>query len=208
MVEVLPAILEKTFEGVQEKCARLRGVAPRVQLDIVDGAFVPEESWHDAAKLAELGDAVFFDVHLMVDRPEQWIAEWNQQNVFRFTFHHSATFDVLRTIKIIKETGKEVGVALNLETPVSVVYDILNQIDLVLLMGVLPGAQERVFNPKVIEKVRELREHDAAVLIGVDGGVSPLVAPGLVAAGANVLVSGSYLFGEEDIARAMASLRG
>ncbi|MBI1961362.1 MAG: ribulose-phosphate 3-epimerase [Parcubacteria group bacterium] len=208
MVEVLPAILEKTFEGVQEKCVRLRGIAPRVQLDIMDGVFVPEESWQDSSGISQLPEGLLFDVHLMVERPEQWVNGWSRDNVFRITFHASATYDVLRTIKLIKDAGKEAGVALNLETPVSAVYDILGEIDLVLLMGVLPGAQERMFNPKVIEKVRELREHDGAARIGVDGGVSPLVAPKLIEAGANVLVSGSYLFGEEDIAKAMASLRG
>ncbi|MBI1961568.1 MAG: ribulose-phosphate 3-epimerase [Parcubacteria group bacterium] len=207
MVEVLPAILEKTFEGVQEKCVRLRGIAPRAQLDIMDGAFVPEESWRDASQISQLPEGLSFDVHLMVEKPELKISEWNHVNVFRITFHQSATYDVLRTIKLIKDVGKEAGVALNLETPVSAVYDILGEIDLVLLMGVLPGAQERAFNPKVIEKVRELREHSPSAVIGVDGGVSPLVAPKLVEAGANVLVSGSYLFGEDDIASAIASLQ-
>ena len=208
MVEVLPAILEKTFEGVQEKCGRLQGAASRAQLDIMDGVFVPEESWQDASQLSQLPKGLSFDVHLMVEKPEQWVNGWSRGNVFRVTFHHNATYDVLRTIKLIKDAGKEAGVALNLETPVSAVYDILGEIDLVLLMGVLPGGEERAFNPKVIEKVRELREHSPAVAIGVDGGISPLVAPKLAEAGANVLVSGSYLFGEDDIASAIASLQG
>ena len=208
MVEVLPAILEKTFEAVAQKCGRLQGIATRAQLDIMDGVFVPEESWQDAPRLSELPDGFLFDVHLMVEKPEQVIARWNRDNVFRITFHASATYDVLRTISIIKEAGKEAGVALGLEQPVASAYGILGAVDLVLLMGVEPGAQAREFNPRVIDKVRHLRQHDAKVTIGVDGGVSPLISPSLIEAGANVLVSGSYLFGEHDIKAAIASLQG
>lgn len=207
MAEVLPAILEKTFEEVAEKCARLRGIVLRAQLDIADGAFVPEESWRDASQLPELGSDIAFDAHLMVERPEQWASGWAATNVFRITFHHNATYDALRTVKIIKEAGKEVGVALDIETPLEAVYDILNEIDLVLIMGVEPGCQGREFNPKTIERVRELRERDATIAIGVDGGVRPMFAPALIAAGATVLVSGSYVWESEDIAAAIASLR-
>ncbi|MDP3995151.1 MAG: hypothetical protein U1C18_02745 [Patescibacteria group bacterium] len=208
MIEVLPAILEKTFEGVRQKCERLRGVADRAQLDIADGVFVPEESWRDAGQFSDLETDVVFDLHMMVDKPEQYITQWNHERIFRFTFHHSATYDVLRTIKRIKETGKEVGVALNLETPVERVFDVLGEIDAVQVMGIVPGAQGRDFDPKAIEKVRQVRERDPHIAIVVDGGVSPLVAPGLIAAGATVLVSGSYLFGEEDIQAAIQSLQG
>ena len=208
MAEVLPAILEKTFEGVFEKCERLVGACGRAQLDVADGVFVRATSWQDPLRLSELPGGLLFDVHLMVEKPEQAIKNWDRSSVFRITFHASATYDVLRTIKIIKETGKEAGIALNPEQPVESVYDVMGEVDLVLLLGVEPGAQGREFDPKVIDKVRKLREYSANVKIGVDGGVSPLVAPSLIEAGANVLVSGSYLFGVEDIKQAIASLGG
>jgi len=207
MVEILPGILEKTFKGVQEKCERLQGAVSRAQLDITDGVFVPEESWHDPKQLSQLPEELSFDLHMMVDKPEQYISEWNQENIFRFTFHNDATYDVVRTIKLIRETGKQVGVALNLTTPVNAVYDILKDIDLVLIMGIEPGAQGREFDAKAIDKVRELRAHDKKVTIGVDGGIHPLVAGGLIEAGASMLVSGSYLFSEKDIKKAIESLR-
>ncbi len=127
--------------------------------------------------------------------------------MYRITFHFSATYDVLRTINIIKDSGKEAAVALNLETPVSSVYDILKDIDLVLIMGIVPGAQGRDFDGRAIEKIKELREHDGNIKIGVDGGVSPIIAVSAIEAGANMLVSGSYLFGEEDIKKAIESLQ-
>ncbi|MAG28558.1 ribulose-phosphate 3-epimerase [bacterium] len=207
MVEVLPAILEKDFDEIKKKSEQLLGIVKLAQLDISDGTFVPEETWQDDEQLSELGNELKFDLHLMVDKPEQWIEKWSQDNIFRITFHFSATYDILRTINIIKQAKKEVGVALNLETPVDSVYDILKEIDLVLIMGITPGAQGRVFDAKAIDKIKELREHDQNIKIGVDGGVSAIVSSSIIEAGANMLVSGSYLFGEDNIKKAIKSLQ-
>lgn len=208
MIEILPAILEKTFEGAREKAKRLVGVCARAQLDIADGVFVPETTWDDPERLGELASGIAFEAHLMVDRPEKSIERWARESVFRITFHHEATYDVRRTIGLLRAAGKEIGVALNPDTPLSAVYDILKDIDMILMMGVDPGAQGRSFNPKIVDKVRELRAKNSKITIGVDGGVEPLVAGALIEAGANILVSGSYLFGQEDIQAGIASLRG
>ncbi|MEK7125319.1 MAG: ribulose-phosphate 3-epimerase [Patescibacteria group bacterium] len=207
MVEILPAILEKTFGAVQDKVARLQGIASAAQLDIIDGDFIPGPTWKEHEQLSALGGDIKFDVHLMVEKPEQWVKRWEAPNVFRLTFHQEATYDVRRTAVLIKSLGKEAGVALKIETPVSAIYDILEEIDLVLLMAVAPGGQGRAFDGRVVDKVKELRAHNANIKIGVDGGVTPLVASSLVAAGANVLVSGSYLFSQTDIKSAIASLQ-
>ncbi len=207
MVEILPAILEKTFGPIQVKVGRIKGIAARAHLDIADGVFVPEESWQEQERLSELGTAVKLDLHLMVERPEQWIKRWDFANVFRLTFHQEATYDVRRTVELIKGCHKEVGLALKIATPLSAVYDILKDIDLVLLMAVAPGGQGRVFDAQVVDKVKALRAHNADIKIGVDGGITPLVASSLVAAGANVLVSGSYIFGQENIKEAIQSLQ-
>ncbi len=208
MVEILPAILEKTFEGVREKAERLSGVVSRAQLDIADGIFVPEKTWNQPERLRELAGELQFEAHLMVDRPEKWVERWARESGFRITFHHEATYDVRRTIGLIRSTGKEVGIALNLDTPVSALYDILKEIDAALIMGVDPGAQGREFNAKAVDKVRELRARNSEIIIAADGGVGPLEAASLLEAGANVLVSGSYVFGQEDIKQAIISLGG
>lgn len=207
MVEILPAILEKSFGPIQAKVERLKGIAAQAQLDITDGVFVPEVSWQEHERLSELGADVKFDLHLMVDKPQDWIARWDHSAIFRITFHQEATYDVLRTIKLIRERGKAVGLALKIETPVTALYDIMEEVDIVLLMAIESGGQGRPFDARVIEKIKELRQHSPTVKIGVDGGVSPLVASSLVAAGANVLVSGSYIFGQESIAEAIKSLQ-
>lgn len=207
MIEILPAILEKTFGDVQDKVVRLRGVSAQAQIDIIDGSFVPGATWLGHEQLPELGDDIKFDLHLMVEKPEQWVKRWDFNNVFRMTFHQEATYDVRRTAVLIRSLGKEVGVALKIETPVSAIYDILEEIDLVLLMSVAPGAQGQAFDARVVEKIKELRAHNANIKIGVDGGITPIVASSLVEAGANVLMVGSYLFSQGDIKSAIASLQ-
>lgn len=207
MVEVLPAILEKTFGPIQDKAGKLNGLATSVHLDICDGIFVPETSWQEQERLSELDDTVKFDLHLMVAKPEQWVKRWNFPNVFRLTFHQEATYDVRRTAALIKSLGKEAGVALKIETPVSVVYDILEEIDLVLLLAVAPGGQGRQFDARVVDKVKELRAQNAKIKIGVDGGITPIVVGALVDAGANMLVAGSYIFSQADIKSAIQSLQ-
>lgn len=207
MVEILPAILEKSFGPIAEKIERLSGLTERAQIDIADGVFIPEESWHEQERLAELGEEIKLDLHLMVDRPEQWISRWSQPNVFRVTFHQEATYDPRRTLELVKSSGKEVGVALKLETPITAVYDILDEVDIVLLLAVVPGRQGQEFDARVIAKIEELRRHSPKTIIGVDGGITPLVASSLVSAGANVLVSGSYIFSQPDIKEAIESLQ-
>lgn len=207
MVEILPAILEKSFGPIADKVNRLRGIAPRAQLDFMDGQFVPDEAWHDRERFAELGEDIKFDLHLMVAKPELWIPRWDYPSVFRITFHQEATYDVLRTAALARAHGKEAGLALKIETPVAAVYDIMEAVDMVLLMAVTPGGQGRAFDGRVVDKIKELRQHNPNVKIGVDGGVTPLVAGSLVAAGADVLVSGSYIFGQESIVEAIKSLQ-
>ena len=207
MVEILPAILEKSFGPIAEKVDRLRGVASRAQLDLMDGQFVPDETWHEQERFTELGEDIKFDLHLMVAKPELWIARWDYPAIFRIAFHQEATYDVLRTAALIRAHGKEVGLALKIETPVAVVYDIIEAVDMVLLMAVNPGGQGRQFDGRVIDKIKELKQHSPKVKIGVDGGVTPLVASSLIAAGADVLVSGSYLFSQSDIREAIKSLQ-
>ena len=207
MIEVLPAILEKSFGPIAEKVEKLKAAAPRAHLDLADGRFVPEAGWQEPERMRELGSEVKFDLHLMVEKPEQWIARWDFPNVFRMTFHQEATYDTRRVLELVRARGHEAGVALKLDTSVSAIYDILEEVDLALIMAVVPGAQGREFDARALAKVGELRAHNPRVKIGVDGGVTPLVAGSLAQAGANVLVCGSYIWEQEDIKKAMESLR-
>lgn len=208
MVEIVPAILEKNFTAIEEKINRVAGISPVVQLDITDGVFVPQLTWHNPADLRKLHTAIRFDVHLMVEKPEQYFIDWNNSLVSRFTFHYESTYDVRRTMELAKKTGKQVGVALLVETPIAVLRDIAREIDMVLCMGVVPGAQGQSLDAHVVDKVKALRDLYPKLSIGVDGGVNPLVAPSLIEAGATMLVSGSFLFTHAHIAQGIAELQG
>ncbi len=207
MPEVLPAILETSFEYVRQKVDAVAPFVDRVQLDIADGQFVPTTTWNDYRDLHLIEHPIDIDLHLMVEKPEQWVQQWRDNSIFRYTFHFEATYDLRRTVSIITETGKEIGVALNPDTEVEVVYDILDIVDLVLIMGVEPGLQGQEFIPRTVEKVRTLREHNPKIAIGVDGHVDALTAPALVEAGANVLMSGSYIFQHDNIEEAIKTLQ-
>lgn len=206
MIEILPAILEKSFGPIADKVERLKGITEYAHLDLADGVFVPETSWQEHERIRELGNEIKFDLHLMVAKPEQWVARWDFSNVFRMTFHYEATYDARRTLELIRRHRKQAGIALKLDTPVSAIYDILEEVDIVLIMGIEPGAQGREFDARAVGKIEELRQRNPSVTIGVDGGVSPLVASSLIAAGADVLVSGSYIWEQADIGTAIKSL--
>lgn len=207
MLEILPGILEIDFAGVKDKLTRLAGIVQFAQLDVTDGIFVGSESWHSPRDLANLDTDIRLDLHLMVDRPEKWIPEWLNQSIFRITFHYEATYDVRRTARLIRASGMEAGLALKLETPLDVVRDVKEEIDMVLLMSIEPGVQGREFDPRAVDRVKEFKNKYSGIKIGVDGGINNLTAQATVHAGADMLVSGSYLFGQDDIKEAIESLR-
>ena len=206
MTEILPGILENSFDLIKEKVSRLEGVVKKAQLDIADGIFVPEETWHNAKDLGKLNSDILFDLHLMVDRPEKWINEWNKKNIFRFTVHFEATYDIRRTIKIIRESNKKAAIALRLETPVKDIIDIIGDLDMVLFMSIEPGGQGRGFNKNVLDKIKELRSQNSKIKIGVDGGINHETAQECVNFGADVLVSGSYVFSQSNIKKTVKDL--
>ncbi len=199
MAEIIPAILEKTFFGVEGKVRRLKGISDKVQIDVADGVFVQEKTWDEPERLSEFGQEIKFEAHLMVDRPEKQISTWSRESVYRIIFHFEAAYDVRRAINLIKNQGKEAGVAINPETSVESIYDIIKEVDMILVMGVDPGGQGRVFDSKAIDKVKSLRAMGKDLNIGVDGGIDPIISKALISAGASTIFSGSYLFSQEDI---------
>jgi len=207
MLTLLPGVLENTFEGLSHALSRLEGIVPTAQIDVADGVFVPETTWNKPEQLKGYQTEMRFDVHLMIDRPEKVIESWNLPSIFRLTFHHEATYDVRRTARLVKSFGKEVGVALNPDTSIDVVSDVIDEIDLVLLMSVTPGSQGRPFDPNVVQRVQALHEAHPELVIGVDGGITPVVVKPLTQAGASILISGSYILNAPDIREALTSLQ-
>ncbi len=183
-----------------------------LHLDIMDGVFVPNISFgfpvmEAVAKVCKKP----LDVHFMIVHPEQYIERTARLGAMLMNVHLEACTHLHRTIQEIHQAGMKAGVTLNPSTPVSALEDIIGDVELVLLMSVNPGFGGQKFIPNTINKVSRLREliarSGSKALIEVDGGVQNETAPRLVKAGADVLVSGSYIFGAENPTEVIKSLK-
>lgn len=183
-----------------------------LHLDIMDGVFVPNISFgfpvmEAVAKVCKKP----LDVHFMIVHPEQYIERTARLGAMLMNVHLEACTHLHRTIQEIHQAGMKAGVTLNPSTPVSALEDIIGDVELVLLMSVNPGFGGQKFIANTIKKVQELREliarSGSKALIEVDGGVQNETAPRLVKAGADVLVSGSYIFGAENPTEVIKSLK-
>lgn len=212
MIEIIPAILEKDFSGVAKKIQRVDAEAQSiswVQLDIMDGVFVPNTTWNFAQDLLTIQTRLFFEVHLMVANPQDEIRAWlTIPNVGRIIFHSEAIAGAQRvnTIVKIKEQRKEVGIALNPSTSLEEVRDHITILDEVLVMTVSPGFSGQPFKEGVLNKMRALKEMYPNMVVGVDGGINMETAERVIAAGATRLSVNSYLWKSADIEEAIRTL--
>lgn len=181
-------------------------------IDVMDGIFVPNISFgfpvlNAVAKVLKKP----LDVHYMIEHPENYIRQTADSGAMLMTVHYEAVRHLHRTVQEIHAAGMKAGVALNPSTPVSVLEDIINDVDLVLLMSVNPGFGGQKFIENTIGKVGRLREMIAQsgsqALIEIDGGVQGETAPRLVEAGSDVLVSGSYVFKSADPIKTIHDLK-
>ena len=176
-----------------------RSEADWLHIDVMDGVFVPNISYgFPIMKAVSKVCRKPLDVHFMIVHPERYIAETARSGAMMMNVHFEACTHLHRTIHEIHEAGMKAGVTLNPSTPVSMLEDIISDVDLVLLMSVNPGFGGQAFIENTIAKVGRMREmirqSGSNALIEVDGGVDAGTAPRLVRAGVDVLVSGSYVF--------------
>jgi len=213
MVKIAPSILAANFMrlGDEVRAVEAAGV-DRVQIDVMDGHFVPNISFGQIAvrSLRPL-TRLALEVHLMVDRPTDFIESFCQAGADTIIFHYEATPHHHRAIQHIHYLGKKAGLALNPSTPASVLSEILPLLDLILVMTVNPGFGGQEFIPATLGKIRQVREmaseRGLSPEIEVDGGVHERTAPLVVEAGADVLVAGSAVFeAQGDPARAIRTL--
>lgn len=205
---VAPSILSADFLRLGEAIHMVEeSEAEWVHCDIMDGHFVPNISYGiPIVKAVRPATKKVVDCHLMIEHPELYVGAFADAGADMITVHQEACTHLDRQVAQIHDLGCKAGVALNPATPVETLVDILHAVDMVLIMSVNPGFGGQKFIPRALDKVRRLRALAPDLLIQVDGGVNAETGAQLVAAGADVLVAGSYVFGAAEPKEAIHSL--
>lgn len=212
-VTIAPSILSADLGRLREEVERVvSGGAEWLHVDVMDGHFVPNLTFGAPVvrALRKLTDLPL-DVHLMVERPEHYLAEFAHAGATVFTFHPEATVHVQRHLAAARERGMLAGLALNPSTPVSIVEELMDDLDLVLVMSVNPGYGGQSYLPHATEKIRRVRGLlDAArsrSVLEVDGGITLETIAEAWSAGADTFVAGTAVFGSPDPAQAVRDLK-
>lgn len=212
-IKIAPSVLAADFANLQRDIEMINeSQADWFHVDIMDGVFVPNISFGMPVLAAINKHAKkTLDVHLMIVDPDRYIKTFKELGTDILTVHYEACTHLHRTIQAIKAEGMQAGVALNPHTPVAVLEDIIQDLDLVLIMSVNPGFGGQSFIENTYEKVRKLKAmidaKGANVIIEIDGGVNSKNAKALVDAGASALVAGNFVFSASDPMATIADLK-
>ncbi|HEY7184581.1 MAG TPA: ribulose-phosphate 3-epimerase [Blastocatellia bacterium] len=212
MVEIAPSILSADFRRLGEQIATVEHAgASYIHVDVMDGHFVPNMTcgpfiveWvRKATKLP-------IDVHLMIENPDNFIDAFARAGANMISVHPETTYHLDRTVNYIRQAGCQAGVVLNPATPLAMIEEVVAEVDYVLLMSVNPGFSGQKFIPSSLDKLRRLRDlirmKFSPARIEIDGGVGLGNAAEVVAAGAEILVAGSHVFGAENPAEALKEM--
>ena len=210
---VAPSFLAANFLRIEEEIEWLEHpLVDMIHLDVMDGQFVPNISFGiPVIKAIKSKSSKILDVHLMIERPEFYIEAFKTAGADIITVHYEACTHLHRTISQIRESGALAGVALNPHTSVSMLDDVLEYLDMVLIMSVNPGFGGQKFIPGALHKIEALKERIVSrnldCKIQVDGGVGPANASAVLSAGADILVAGSAIFKSNDRSATLISLK-
>lgn len=225
MTEIIPAVLPKNYEDLKNNIAKVRGIVPVVQIDICDGNFVKNTTWpfpddeHFRRILNEeeglpFWEDIDFELDLMVADAVENFDIYTKLGARRIVFHVEAVGDIeefrnfLEGIDTYVRDVVEIGLAINTTTPVETIFPMISNVDFVQVMGIEnPGFQGEEFDERCLEHIKTLKEKYSDLVISVDGAVDFETAPLLVDAGATRLVSGSAIFGSDDIIDTVEQLK-
>jgi ribulose-phosphate 3-epimerase len=210
---VSPSILAADFANLGEDIRRIETHgADLVHLDVMDGHFVPNISFGvPVIKSVRASSTLPFDVHLMISHPDQYLQQFSDAGADHITIHVEASCDVRETLRQIRELGCSAGLTLRPGTPASALAPFMDLVDLILVMTVEPGFGGQSFNKEMLPKIQEIRRMIEAceqpVHLEVDGGITAITGAQVLAAGANMLVAGTSVFGAPDMAKAIRTLK-
>ncbi len=207
MIRISPSLLAADFSRLDRELDRVSD-ADALHLDVMDGIFVPNISFGPPVlQSIRPKTSLFFDVHLMITHPLDYIETFVKCGADCITFHLESDSDPLKTIEKIHSFGKQAGISIRPATAPEAVLPFLSKLDMVLVMSVEPGFGGQKFMESALEKIRFLRSAAPDMTLNVDGGINADTGRRCVEAGANMLVAGSYVFGAQDPSAAIASLR-
>lgn len=212
MVEIAPSILSADFTRLGEQIAAVEQAgASYIHVDVMDGHFVPNLTLGPfIVEWVRRATNLPIDTHLMIEDPDKFIGAFAKAGANLISVHPEATYHLHRTVHFIRAAGCQAGVVLNPATPLAMIEDVLADVNYVLLMSVNPGFGGQKFISASLDKLRRLRElirqRNPQVRIEIDGGIGVETAGDVVAAGAEILVAGSAIFGQPDPGQAVQAL--
>jgi len=207
---ITPSLLAADFGHLADEIRRAEDAgADRLHVDVMDGHFVPNITMGPfIVEAAKRHATVPLDVHLMIDEPLRYLKPFAEAGADFLTFHQEVVDDVAETARVFRQAGVHPSVSINPETPVETILDDLDAVEQVLIMTVHPGFGGQSFMPGNLEKIRKIRgRRPEGLFVQVDGGINNETAARVCAAGADVIVAGTFLFHSDDMKDAIASLR-